>query len=100
VVERERGPTRESPQPVSIDMGPHTYNGGGPDAVADMEEELHRLGVYETDPTRDRSAAPERKNRIVVQIHGAVVRSHARPSTTRADQHGAVRRKRYQPRCR
>ena len=70
MVERERGPTRESPQPVSIDMGPHTYNGGGPDAVADTEEELHRLGVYETDPTRDRSAAPGRKNRIVVQIHG------------------------------
>ena len=39
VVERERGPTREPPQPVSIDMGPHTYNGGGPDAVADTEEE-------------------------------------------------------------
>jgi hypothetical protein len=50
-------------------MGPHTYNGGGPDAVAATEEELHRLGVYETEPTRDRSAAPERKNRIVVQIH-------------------------------
>ncbi len=44
MVERERGPTREPPQPVSIDMGPHTYNGGGPDAVADTKEELHRLG--------------------------------------------------------
>ena len=48
----------------------YTYNGGDPDAVADTEKELHRLGVYETDPTRDRSAAPGRKNRIVVQIHG------------------------------
>ena len=35
VVERERGPTRESPQPVSIDMGLHAGNGVGPDAADD-----------------------------------------------------------------
>ena len=64
VVERERGP-------VLTDMGPHTLNGGSPDAADDTEEELHRLSVYETDPPpRDKSVAPKRKNRIVVQIHG------------------------------
>ena len=31
---------------------------------------MHRLGVFKTDPPRDKSVAPERKNRIVVQIHG------------------------------
>ena len=35
VVERERGPTRESPQPVSIDMGLHAGNGVSPDAADD-----------------------------------------------------------------
>ena len=38
-------------------------------ATGDTEEELHRQGVYETDPQHDESAAPDRKNRIVVQIH-------------------------------
>ena len=53
VVERERGPTREPPQPVSIDMGPHTYNSGGPDAVADTEEE--QGAVY--NPQEDRQCS-------------------------------------------
>ena len=69
-MERERGPTQDPPQPVSIDMGPHTFNGGSPDAAHDTKDELHRLGAYETDPPRDKSVAPERKSRIVVQIHG------------------------------
>ena len=70
VVERECGPTRDPPRPVSIDMGPHICNGGGPDAADDTEEEPHRLGVYGTDAPRDDSVASERKHRIVVQIHG------------------------------
>ena len=70
MVERERGPMRDPPQPVSIDMGPYNIlNGGGPDAADDTEEELHRLCVYKKDPPRDKGL-PERKNRIVVQIHG------------------------------
>ena len=99
MTERERGPTRDSPQPMLTEMGPRTSNGGGPDAADDTEEELqpvltdmgpptsngggpdaaddtegelHHLSVYETDPPRDESAAPKRRNRIVVQIHGHV----------------------------
>ena len=48
-MERERGPTQDPPQPLSIDMGPHIFNGGGPDAADETEEEL-RLDVYEIDP--------------------------------------------------
>ena len=51
-------------------MGPHICNGGGPDAADEPEEETHRLGVYETDASRDDSVAQEQKHRIVVQIHG------------------------------
>ena len=72
MLERERGPTRDPPQPVLTDMEAHTFNGGGggPDAADDTEDKLHRLSVYETNPPRDGSATPERKNRIVVQIQG------------------------------
>ena len=70
MTERERGPTRDSPQPMLTEMGPRTSNGGGPDAADDTEEELHRLSVYETDPPREEDATPECRKRIVVQIHG------------------------------
>ena len=70
MAERERGPSRDPPQPVLTDLGPPYSNGGSPDAASDTKEELHRQGVYKTDPQRDESAAPDRKNRIVVQIHG------------------------------
>ena len=67
-------------------MGPPTSNGGSPDAADDTEEELHRLSVYETDPPRDESAAaPERRNRIVVQIHGHdYALGHSSPPELRA----------------
>ena len=86
MTERERGPTRDPPQPVLTDMGPPTSNGGGPpDAADDMEEELHRPSVYETDPPREESATPERKNRIVVQIHGHdYALGHSSPPELRA----------------
>ena len=50
MVERECGPMRDPPQPASIDMVLHIFNCGGPDADNGTEEELHRLGVYKTDP--------------------------------------------------
>ena len=40
MTERERGPTRDPPQPVLTDMGPPTSNGGSPDAADDTEEKL------------------------------------------------------------
>ena len=46
-MERERGPTRDPPQPVLTDMGPPTSNGGDPDAAGDTEEEL-QLGLTDT----------------------------------------------------
>ena len=71
MAERERGPTRDPPQPVLTDMGPPSSNGGGPDAADDnTEEESHQLSVYDTDPPHDNNATPERRHRIVVQIHG------------------------------
>ena len=72
-------------QPALTDMGPPTSNGGGPDAADDTERELHRLSVYETDPPRDESAAPERRNRMVVQIHGHdYALGHSSPPELRA----------------
>ena len=65
------GAGARSPSPTRVDRhGPPYSNGGGSDAAGDTEEDLHRQGVYVTDPQRDESATPERKNRIVVQIHG------------------------------
>jgi hypothetical protein len=66
-------------------MGPPTSNGGGPDAADDTEEELYRLSVYETDPPCDKSVTPERKDRIVVQIHGHdYALGHSSPPEVRA----------------
>ena len=62
MAERERGPTLDPPQPKSIDMGPHTFNGGGPEAADDKEEELHCRGVYKTDPHATRVQRPSAKN--------------------------------------
>ena len=55
------------------------------DAADDTEEELHRLNVYETDPPRDKSVTPERKNRIIVQIYGHnYALGHSSPPELRA----------------
>ena len=62
VVERERGPTRESPQPVSIDMGLLIGNGVSPDAANDTGDAPHRQNAYVTGVPRDDSVAPERWN--------------------------------------
>ena len=65
-------------------MGPPTSNGDCPDAADATEEELNRSG-YETDSPRDESATPERKNRIVVQIHGHdYALGHSSPPELRA----------------
>ena len=58
VVERERGPTQEPPQPVSIDMGLHVGNGVSPDA-ADTGDAPHRQNAYVTGVPRNDSVAPE-----------------------------------------
>jgi hypothetical protein len=85
MAERERGPTRDPPQPVLTDMGPPGSNGDCPDAADATEEELNRMSGYETDPPRDESATPERKNRIVVQIHGHdYALGHSSPPELRA----------------
>ena len=62
VVERERGPTREPPQPVSIDMGLLIGNGVSPDAADDTGDAPHRQNAYVTGVPRDDSVAPERWN--------------------------------------
>ena len=62
VVEQECGPTRDPPQPVSIDMGLHVGNGVSPDAADDMGDAPYRPNVYVTDVQRDDSVAPERWN--------------------------------------
>jgi hypothetical protein len=85
VAERERGPTRDPPQPVLTDMRPPYSKGGGPNAVDDTEEESHRQSVYEIDPPRDKRATPERKNRTVVQIQGHdYALGHSSPPELRA----------------
>ena len=62
VVERERGPTREPPQPVSIDMGLLIGNGVSPDAADDKGDAPQRQNAYVTGVPRDDSVAPERWN--------------------------------------
>ena len=70
MAERERGPTRDPPQPMLTDMGPPSSNGGGPDATDDTEEELHRLSVYEKDPPRERKAMHNNRCIEPIQLIG------------------------------
>ena len=62
VVEQEEfGPTREPPQPASVDLGLHIGNGVRLYAAGDTEDDVpHRLNVYITDNPSDCSVAPER----------------------------------------
>ena len=60
VEEQECGPTRDPPQPASIDMGPSIGNDGGPNAADDMKDVPHHPNVYVTDVPPE---APERRNR-------------------------------------
>ena len=70
MAEQERDLTQSSSVPMLTDMGPPISNRGGPDDADNTEDELHHLSVHETDPPHDNSATPERRRRIVVQIHG------------------------------
>ena len=60
MVEQECGPTRDPPQPVSIDIGLHVGNGVSPDAADDTEDAPHRPNAYVTGIPCDDSVAPER----------------------------------------
>jgi hypothetical protein len=62
VVVQECGPTRDPPQPASIDMGLHVGNSVSPDAADDTGDAPNRPNVYVTDVPRDNSVAPERWN--------------------------------------
>ena len=67
---------RSHARPASIDMGPHTRNGIGPNAADDTGDVPHRQNVYIIDAPRDDSVAPERqKHNIVVQKHGQTLTS-------------------------
>ena len=70
VVEQECVPTRDPPQPASIDMGPHTRNGFGPNAADDTGDVPHRQNIYVKDVPRGNSVPLERQKHIVVQTHG------------------------------
>ncbi len=64
MVEQEWGPTRDPPQPASIDMGLNVGNEVSLRHVADDTGDVpNRLNVYVTDVPRDDSVAPERRNR-------------------------------------
>ena len=60
VAEHERGPTRDPPQPASIDMRLNIGNGFSIDAADGARDVQHRPNVYVTDIPRDNSVAPER----------------------------------------
>ncbi len=62
MVEQECGPTRDPPQPASIDMRLLIGNGVSPDAADDTGDARHRPNVYVTDVPCDVSVAPERGN--------------------------------------
>jgi hypothetical protein len=62
VEEQECGPTRDPPQPVSIDIGLHVGNGVSPDAADDTGDAPHRPNAYVIGIPRDDSVAPERWN--------------------------------------
>ena len=70
MAEQERVHTQNSSVPVLTDMGPPISNREVPDDADNTEGESHHLSVYETDPPHDNSSTPERRHRIVVQIHG------------------------------
>ena len=59
MVEQECVPTRDPPQPASIDMGLHVGNGVSLDAADDTGDAPYRLNVYVNDVPRDDSEAPE-----------------------------------------
>ena len=71
MVEQECGPTRDPPQPASINMGLNVGNEVSLRHVADDTGDVpHRPNVPTTDVPREVSVAPELRQRIVVQIHG------------------------------
>ncbi len=59
MVELECGPTREPPQPASIDMGLLIEHGVSPDAADDTGDAQFRPNVYVTHVPRDDSVVPE-----------------------------------------
>ena len=72
---------------ASIDMGPHTRNGVGPNLADDTGYMPRRQNVYVIDAPRDDSVAPERQKRVVVQINEqtviSVLRARGRTALTR-----------------
>ena len=60
MVEQECGPTRDPPQPASIDMGLHIGNGVSLDAADDAGDVPHRRNVRVSDVPCDGRTAPER----------------------------------------
>ena len=71
MVVQERGPTRDPPQPASIDMGLNVGKEVSLMHIAnDTGDVPHRPNVPTTDVPREYSVAPELRQRIVVQSHG------------------------------
>ena len=72
MAERERGPTRDPPQPMLTDLGLNIGDDVSLMHVADDTGDVpHRPNVHMTDVPRECSVAPELRQRIiVVQIHG------------------------------
>ena len=70
MAEQERDHTPNSSVTVVTDLGPPISNRDGPDDAGNTEDESHQLSVYDIDPPHDNGATPERRHRIVVQIHG------------------------------
>ena len=70
MAEQESDHTQNSTVPALTDMGPPISNRDGPDNADNTEDESCRLSVYGTDHPHDNDATPERRHRIVVQIHG------------------------------
>jgi len=71
VAERERGPTRDPPQPMLTDLGLIIGDDVSLMHVADDTGDVpHRPNVHMTDVPRECSVVSELRQRIVVQIHG------------------------------
>ena len=72
MVEQECVPTRDPPQPASIDLGLNIGNDVSLMHVADDTGDMsHRPNAHHTtDAPREYSVAPELRQRIVVQSHG------------------------------
>jgi hypothetical protein len=63
VAERERGPTRDPPQPMLTDLGLNIGDDVSLMHVADDTGDVpYRPNVYVNDVPRDDSGAPERQN--------------------------------------